>query len=233
MRAADLPPGTASRAPSGAVWVVVVAGGGGTRFGGAKQYTELLGRRVLDWSVGVAAATADGVVAVVPTADVDEPVPGASVVVAGGSSRAESVRAGLAAIPAAAAIVLVHDAARPAASPELFRRVIDAVRAGAAGVAPAVAVTDSLRHRSGGAVDRDELVAVQTPQGFAADTLRSAHASGDEATDDATLVERAGATIVLVEGEATNIKLTHPHDRAVLEAVLAERGVPTRSGGER
>ncbi len=235
MTDADLPPSTPPRRASGPVWVVVVAGGGGTRFGGAKQYAELLGRRVLDWSVGVAAEVADetagGVVAVVPAGEVDEPIPGATAAVPGGATRAESVRAGLAAVPVDAGVILVHDAARPAASAALFRRVVDAVRAGAAGVVPAVAVTDSLRLRAGGAVDRDELVAVQTPQGFDAGALRDAHASGDEATDDATLVERAGATIVLVEGEETNIKLTHPQDRALLEAVLADRGAQVSTGG--
>ena len=209
---------------AGPVWAVVVAGGGGTRFGAAKQYAEVAGRRVLDWSVDVAATVADGVVAVVPAADTGEPVPGADVVVAGGASRAESVRRGLDAVPDACAVVLVHDAARPAASPALFRRVVDAVRAGADGVVPGVPVVDSLRRRSGGIVDREAVVAVQTPQGFRADLLRAAHATGADATDDATLVEGAGGTIVVVDGEVTNTKLTHPQDRLVLEAVLGSGG---------
>lgn len=208
---------------SGPVWAVVVAGGGGRRYGSAKQYEALAGRRVIDWSVDVAASVVDGVVAVVPGSDTDRPVPGA-IVVAGGTSRAESVRAGLAAVPADAAVVLVHDAARPAASPELFERVVGAVRDGADGVVPAIPVTDSLRTRDGAAVDRDTLVAVQTPQGFPAAVLRAAHAGGGEASDDATLVERAGGTIVVVDGEITNAKLTHPHDRVVLEQTLIGRG---------
>lgn len=203
------------------MWTVVVAGGGGTRFGAAKQYEHLAGRGVLEWSVGAAAAASDGVVVVVPPSDVDRTVPDADVVVGGGLSRAASVRAGLAAVPDGAAVILVHDAARPAASIDLFERVITAVRSGAVGVVPAVAVTDSLRTRDGTAVDRDHLVAVQTPQGFRADVLRSAHADGGEASDDATLVERAGGTIVVVDGDVANAKLTHPHDRAVLEQALA------------
>lgn len=209
--------------PHAPVWTVVVAGGGGTRFGGPKQYVELAGRRVIEWSVDAARTVSAGVVVVVPETDLSRPVAGADTVVAGGATRADSVRAGLAAVPADAGVVLVHDAARPAASPALFRRVLDAVLAGADAVVPGVDVTDSLRRRGGGAVDRDELVAVQTPQGFPADVLRAAHASGVDATDDATVVEAAGGTVVVVAGESTNAKLTHPSDRAALEETLRAR----------
>ncbi len=219
-------PSTRQPAP---VWTVVVAGGGGTRFGGAKQYVELAGRRVLDWSVTAARSVSDGVVVVVPADDEGQAVTGADAVVAGGPTRAASVRNGLAAVPDRAGIVLVHDAARPAASAALFRAVVDAVRAGAVAVVPGVPVTDSLRRRTGGAVDRDDLVAVQTPQGFDAAVLRSAHAAGLDATDDATVVEAAGGTVEIVPGETTNLKLTHPDDRAALERTLqAQRqGSPT------
>ncbi|HEU5084594.1 MAG TPA: 2-C-methyl-D-erythritol 4-phosphate cytidylyltransferase [Acidimicrobiales bacterium] len=211
------------------VWTVVVAGGGGTRFGEAKQYVELAGRRVLDWSVTAARTVSDGVVVVVPEADVAEPVDGADAVVAGGPTRAASVRHGLAAVPDDAGVVLVHDAARPAASPALFRAVVDAVRAGAAAVVPGIPVTDSLRRRGGGAVDREELVAVQTPQGFDAAVLRAAHATGVDATDDATVVEAAGGVVEIVPGETTNRKLTHPDDRPALERTL----VAQRQGSPR
>ncbi len=203
----------------GTLWVVVVAGGGGSRFGGPKQFVRVAGRRVVDWSVAAARSVADGIVVVLPPDDLDADVR-ADVVVAGGESRAASVRNGLAAVPDDAAVILVHDAARPAASSALFRRVAEAVRAGAVGVVPGVAVTDSLRQRAGGAVDRDALVAVQTPQGFAAGALRSAHASGLDASDDATLVERDGGSIVVVDGEIGNIKLTHPDDVVLLERAL-------------
>jgi 2-C-methyl-D-erythritol 4-phosphate cytidylyltransferase len=210
--------------PTGPVWTVVVAGGGGTRYGSAKQFLELAGRTVLEWSVQAARSVSDGVVVVVPAADAGRPLPGADAVVAGGATRAASVRNGLGALPADADVVLVHDAARPAASPQLFSRVLEAVRAGADGVVPGVPVTDSLRARAGGAVDRDALVAVQTPQGFPAARLRAAHAEAAEATDDATLVERTGGTIVIVDGELTNTKLTHPHDRIALERTLGGAG---------
>lgn len=213
----------ASHNDDGPLWAIVVAGGGGSRFGGPKQFVSVGGRRVVDWSIAAARTVADGIVVVLPASDLDAEVD-ADAVVAGGATRAESVRNGLASVPSDAAVVLVHDAARPAASAELFQRVADAVRDGATGVVPGVAVTDSLRERDGGAVDRDALVAVQTPQGFRADALRSAHASGMDASDDATLVERDGGSIVVVDGEIGNIKLTHPDDVVLLERVL---------GGER
>lgn len=213
-------PRAAATAP---VWTVVVAGGGGSRFGGRKQYVELAGRRTIDWSLAAARSVSDGIVVVVPPDDADEPVDDADAVVAGGPTRSASVRNGLAAVPDGAGVVLVHDAARPAASPALFRAVVDAVLAGAEAVVPGVAVTDSLRSRRGGAVDRDELVAVQTPQGFDAAVLRDAHASGADASDDASLVEAAGGTVAIVLGETTNIKLTHPADRVALESTLSFR----------
>ena len=196
----------------GSVWAIVVAAGSGSRFGAAKQYQPLGGRRVLDWSLETARAAADGVVVVVPPGDVA--IEGG---VAGGATRVESVRNGLAAVPAEATIVCVHDAARPLASPALFAAVVDAVAGGADGAVPAVAVTDTVKVvDSAGVVvdtlDRSTLVAVQTPQGFRADVLRRAHAGGLEATDDAALVERSGGRVVTVPGEPWNRKITSPDD---------------------
>lgn len=199
-------------------WAIVVAAGRGERFGRPKQYEEINGRRVLDWSVADARAACDGVVVVVPS---DRVEPGT---IAGGSSRSESVRCGLAAVPAEADVIVVHDAARPAAGVALFRAVIDAVRAGADGAIAAVPVTDTVKRVAGDVVvstlDRTELVAVQTPQAFRASSLRAAHAGGGEATDDAALVEQAGGRVVVVPGHAANRKLTEPGDLAVLESVL-------------
>lgn len=213
-----------SRADAAPVWTVVVAAGSGSRFGGRKQFVELAGRRSLDWSLAAARSVSDGIVVVVPPADAGQVVDDADCVVAGGDTRSASVRNGLAAVPGDAAVVVVHDAARPAASPALFRAVVDAVRAGADAVVPGVAVTDSLRSRAGGAVDRDELVAVQTPQAFDAAVLRAAHAAGVDASDDASVVEAHGTAVRVVLGETTNIKLTHPADALALEATLASRG---------
>ena len=144
----------------------------------------------------------------------------ADVVVAGGATRSASVRAGLAAVPAAADHVLVHDAARPVPLPDVWQRVIDALRQGASAVVPVVPVSDTLRRRDGGTVDREELVGVQTPQGFQADVLRAAHASNADATDDASLAETIGAKVVLVEGDVTNIKITDAPHLAMAEFLI-------------
>jgi 2-C-methyl-D-erythritol 4-phosphate cytidylyltransferase len=206
------------------VWVIVVAAGSGSRFGRPKQYEELAGRPVLDWSVAAARATAggpgDGVVVVVPPERAAEPASGADTVVGGGATRSSSVRAGLAAVPGDADVIVVHDGARPLAGAELFARVVGAVRDGADAAIPTVDVTDTIRHRSGGAVDRNGLVAVQTPQAFRASALRRAHAAEPEATDDASLVEAAGGKVVVVDGSPANLKITRPVDLAIAEALL-------------
>jgi 2-C-methyl-D-erythritol 4-phosphate cytidylyltransferase len=200
----------------GPVWAVVVAAGSGARFGAPKQYEQLDGRRVLDWSLDAARAAADGVVLVVAPVHAGDVEPSADVVVAGGSSRSASVRAGLDAVPADAEIVVVHDAARPAASPALFAAVVAAVRAGADGAIPGVAVVDTIKRVEGDLVvetlDRASLVAVQTPQAFRASVLRSAHAGAGDATDDGALVEAAGGRVVVVPGEPENVKVTTPAD---------------------
>ena len=191
----------------GAVWTIVVAAGSGSRFGGPKQLADLGGRRVVDRSVASARSASAGVV----------------VVVEGGASRSGSVRRGLAAVPVDVGVVLVHDAARPLASPALFARVVAAVRSGAEGVVPVVPVVDTVRSLDGGPLDRDRMRIVQTPQGFGADALRRAHAASGDATDDAGLVEAAGGRIVLVEGERANLKVTEPADLAVATALLGAR----------
>jgi 2-C-methyl-D-erythritol 4-phosphate cytidylyltransferase len=194
------------------VWAVVVGGGSGARFGRPKQYELLGAERVIDRSRRIAAAACDGVVVVVPPADADREGG-----IAGGATRSESVRAGLAAVPDDADIVCVHDAARPLATPELYARVIDAVSAGADGAVPGVPVVDTIKVVGGdGTVvatpDRATLVAVQTPQAFRADRLRAVHAVGGTATDDAALIEAGGGRVVVVAGEPDNRKITDPAD---------------------
>lgn len=218
------------------VWTIVVAAGSGTRFGGAKQYEVLGNRRVVDWAVETASLVSDGVVLVVPAGErVGERVgePGddecrVKAVVPGGATRAASVRAGLAAVPAEATVVVVHDAARPLASVALFRSVVAAVGGGAGGpdgAVPGLALADTVKRvDSFGAVvetlDRSQLVAIQTPQAFATAALRRAHAAGGDATDDAALVEAVGGRVVVVEGERENVKLTRPSDLALARALL-------------
>lgn len=206
----------------GPVWAIVVAGGSGARFGGPKQFEDLGGRRLLDWAVATATEACDGVVAVLPADRVHEPSPGADIVVAGGRTRSTSVRAGLAAVPPEAGVVVVHDAARPLAPLGLFRAVIDAVRAEADGAVPGVPVPDTIKVVSGAPGEparpvvatpaRDSLVAVQTPQAFRADVLRRAHAEGGEASDDAALVEAVRGVVVVVPGDPAAHKVTTPDD---------------------
>lgn len=209
-------------------WAVIVAAGSGARFGSPKQFAPLGGREVLAWSLEVACRVCDGVVVVVPAADVaalEGALPGAVSVVAGGATRSESVRAGLRAVPDEVEVVLVHDAARPLASHQLWERVIQTVAEGASGAVPAILVTDTIRQvgddGASTTLERASLRAVQTPQGFRLRALRAAHASGVDATDDAVLLEVAGEEVVLVEGEDTNFKITSPDDLPRAEVALA------------
>lgn len=205
-----------------------MAAGSGTRFGGPKQIAPLAGRRVLDWSIDIASKVSEGVVVVVPDELVAE-LRASSVgctVVAGGASRSASVRAGLAAVPAAADTILVHDGARPMANTEIFARVIEAVRrqnAPADAALPAVAVTDTIREIDGGVIDRSRLVAVQTPQAFRAEALRVAHGHDAEATDDVALVEAIGGKVMVVDGNTDNLKITTPNDLVIADALMASR----------
>ncbi|TSA51789.1 MAG: 2-C-methyl-D-erythritol 4-phosphate cytidylyltransferase [Actinobacteria bacterium] len=198
--------------PNEVIWTIVVAAGSGARFGGQKQFAMLGDRRVLDWSLEVAREVSAGVVAVLPAADALSEGG-----VAGGETRSESVRCGLAAVPTDATIICVHDAARPFATEHLFREVIAQVHKGADGAVPALAVTDTIKKVDVQNVvvntpDRSSLVAVQTPQAFRAGVLRAAHASLGEGSDDATLVEMLGKRVVVVAGELLNRKLTAVND---------------------
>ena len=218
-------------------WTVVVAAGQGDRFGGYKQAANLSGRPVLVHSVAGASKVSDGVV-VVTAADRQEAVTDltrgfdlVSKVVPGGPTRSSSVRAGLAVVPKEATVVLVHDGARPLASVDLFRRVVASVVDGADAVVPGVAVRDSLRKACGGELDREAVIAVQTPQGFNARSLRDAHRLGGEASDDATLVEAAGGRVAVIDGEETNLKITVPLDLVIAELSIGAVGDEAVFGG--
>lgn len=210
-----------TRSPT--VWAVVVGGGSGQRFGRRKQYEWLGDERVIDRSRRVAAGACDGVVVVVPPEDAD-----AERGVAGGATRSESVRAGLDAVPPEADIICIHDAARPMATAELYRRVVAAVEAGADAAVPGLPVTDTIKVVDADGLvsatpERSSLVAVQTPQAFRADVLRAAHAARGEGTDDAMLVESIGGRVVVVAGEVDNRKITEPADLAWARARLQEQ----------
>jgi 2-C-methyl-D-erythritol 4-phosphate cytidylyltransferase len=200
------------------VAAVVVAAGRGTRFGGAKQFAFIDGETVAAKSVAACRSVAARVVLVVPEG-YDGSGEGADLVVAGGSSRAASVRCGLARCEDVD-VVIVHDAARPFASPALFEAVVSAIAAGADAAIPGLALTDTIKRVTqkgdvtvvADTLARDELVGVQTPQAFRRDVLERAHEGGDDATDDAGLVEAIGAVVVVVPGESTNVKITQPDD---------------------
>ena len=204
----------------GGVWAIVLGGGSGARFGGAKQFEELGGLSLLGCSVAAAATVAEGVVAVVPGAVEPPglpPVGGKLVIAPGGAHRAASVRSGLAAVPADAEVIVVADAAHPLASPALFAAVVAAVRAGAGGALPGLPLTeviarvDAAGTRVGG-VPREGHVLVQMPHAFRADLLRAAHAAGADGVEDSTMVAALGARVVVVPGDPANLHVTTPQE---------------------
>ena len=186
-------------------------------------------QRVVEWSVATARTCGEGVVLVVnPDMINDTDLPNVEIVVAGGKSRSESVRNGLQMVPPEATIVIVQDAARPGASVDLYQSVIEAVQAGADAAVPGLAVHDTLKRvidtPSGKEVtetlDRDTLMAIQTPQAFKRQMLEAAHAHGEDATDDAGLVEAIGGTVNVVAGELAAIKITTPNDLNVAAELM-------------
>ena len=224
------------------VGVIIVAGGSGSRTSSKelKQFRWVYGKPMLLHSVqafqarpGVAM-----VVCVLPKAYVGDPPPWLFqsdierlLLSVGGRERQESVYNGLGDLPPDVEIVVVHDAARPLASPALFAAVVAAVTGGGAdGAVPGVPPSDTIKAvdesgRVTDTFDRARLVAVQTPQAFRAALLRHAHAavSTGGATDDAMLVEALGGTVLVVPGEPANLKITDPGDLGTAERLLAQR----------
>jgi len=200
-----------------------------------KAFVRLAGETLLRRSVEllIAAGGVSLVVVVVPAElvqEVADELGSAALVVCGGAERSDSVRAGLDAALAAAPdarYVLVHDAARALAPPQLVRDVLAALRAGAQAVVPVLPVADTIKTVDvdglvTGTPERASLRAVQTPQGFHVDALRRAHAHDGAATDDAGLAERAGIPVHTVVGDPLAFKITTQLDlqlaRALVEA---------------
>ena len=198
------------------IWGILLAAGRGTRFGREKHNLQLGGIPLWQHSHDVLLDA--GVDSLVVVGDTDGWV-------AGGDRRQDSVAAGLAQIPDHDGLVLIHDAARPLLTAALVRSVITRLRIGDVdGVIPAVAVRDTIKRVDGErvveTVDRTDVVAVQTPQGFDLRALRAAHeAAGFDATDDASMVEANGGTVVFVDGDPANIKVTYQEDLSVAEAL--------------
>ena len=220
------------------VWAVLAAAGRGERLGSdrPKAFARLGGRPLLAESLERLEESGwiDAIVIAAPP-DWEEPsilvaeeiaATKVSSAVTGGDSRSESVRLALAEVPEDAAVVLVHDAARPLLPEEVIERVLAPLSEGWDGVVPTVPLADTVKRVEGDRVvetlARDDLVAVQTPQAFLADALRRAVA-GDvsAATDCASLVESQGGRVKVVEGDSRLLKVTDADDLALVESWLA------------
>lgn len=217
---------------------LLVAAGRGERLGadGPKAFVMLAGRPMLEWSLDAlrAVAAVERIVVALPPG---VEAPAGTVGVAGGAERSHSVRAALAAAgdgPEDEAVI-VHDAARPLATPALFAAALDALTArGCDAVVAAARVTDTIKRVAPGGdlrveetLDRGALWAVQTPQVFRRAALARALAQPDAvlaaATDDAGLVEQAGGRVHLIESRAENPKVTTPADLRLATMILSER----------
>ncbi len=222
---------------AGATWALIVAAGAGERLGidRPKAFATLGGRPLLAESIDrlEGCPWIDSIVIAAPSGW-EEPVIllseelAASKVVAcvpGGATRAESVRAALAEVPDDAAVVLVHDAARPLVDDAVVERVLAPLAEGFDGAVPALPVPDTVKRVDGRVVvetlERSSLVGAQTPQAFLAGSLRRAY-SGElaDATDCASLVERSGGRVAVVPGDERLLKVTTPADLALVESWL-------------
>ncbi|KRE21216.1 2-C-methyl-D-erythritol 4-phosphate cytidylyltransferase [Agromyces sp. Soil535] len=233
------------------VAVIVVAAGSGTRLGHEepKAFVPLGGSSILGVALDAVLGMRETphVVVVVPADRVDETrthfeavAAAASApldVVAGGATRQQSVALGLAVLPRVVDTVLVHDAARPLTPSILFDEVVAAVRSRDRGVIPALDVVDTIKRvgehgRVLETVDRAQLAAVQTPQGFPRSALDAAYAAATiEFTDDAALAASAGLAVDVVPGDTRAFKVTLPADLRRAESLVGERAGAARGSG--
>jgi 2-C-methyl-D-erythritol 4-phosphate cytidylyltransferase len=216
---------------------LIVAAGRGERlgFGRPKALVTLAGRPMLDWSVAALRAVdaIERIIIALPPGELDA-APAGTEAVEGGEVRSQSVREALRA-SGTGDPVIVHDAARPLAEPELFERTLDELlRSGADASIAAARVSDTIKevgedgHTVARTLERRRLWAVQTPQVFRRAALDRAFATASAellatATDDAWLIERLGGTVRIVESRPENIKVTTPADLHVAELLLEER----------
>jgi 2-C-methyl-D-erythritol 4-phosphate cytidylyltransferase len=218
------------------VWAVIVAAGRGERLGldRPKAFANLGGRPLLAESLERLDGSdwIESIVVAAPT-DWEEPVillaeelscGKVVAAVAGGETRAASVRAGLAEVEDDAAVVLVHDAARPLLSEDVIERLLSALNEGWDGVVPALPIRDTVKRIDGeqiaGTVDRTQLVVAQTPQAFVWPVLRDAVGDAQDATDCASLVEARGGRIKAVRGDPRLVKITNHSDLELVERWL-------------
>ena len=225
------------------LWCILLAAGSGSRLAKAgldqrKQFLPYQGAPLFWHSARTLAGIASlrGIVFVFPPEEMETSAEHVQTLnssknlglpfktVAGGERRQDSVRLGLAALPNQCDAVLVHDSARPFASPQLITRLITALEQGAQAVIPAIPLKDTVKRVRVDIVletlPRHELAAVQTPQGFELEILRQAHVMAEDrkinATDDASLVELLGIPVTVVPGEEDNVKITEPGDLRLL-----------------
>ncbi len=218
------------------VWAVIVAAGRGERLGldRPKAFANLHDRPLLAESLERLEASdwIDSIVVAAPP-DWEEPVIllaeelGCGKVVesvTGGATRAASVRAALAEVSEDAAVVLVHDAARPIVPEEVIERLLTALNEGWDGAIPVLPLPDTVKRVEGDqvveTVDREGLAMVQTPQAFVATVLRDAVASGGEASDCSALVEARGGRVKAVPGDPRLLKVTEPADLELVASWL-------------
>jgi 2-C-methyl-D-erythritol 4-phosphate cytidylyltransferase len=212
---------------------IIVAGGSGERFGSSvpKQFLVIKGKPLLFYTIEKFEGIADEIILVLPDSHIPTwtnlcnsyHTPENIRVVAGGSSRTDSVRNGLELI-SGIGLVAIHDAVRPFISRNLVKKLFDEARQYGNAI-PAIPVNESLRQQNGSvntSVDRTQFITVQTPQCFDVQIIKKAYQELNRfsATDDATVAELAGQKIHLVQGETTNIKITFPEDLVVAEALL-------------
>jgi 2-C-methyl-D-erythritol 4-phosphate cytidylyltransferase len=222
-----------------AVTAVIAAAGSGERLGagGPKAFVPLAGRPMIEWSIEAfrACDSVGAIVVAVPPGHVDELGGGDISVVPGGATRAQSVANALRAVETA--LVAIHDAARPLLTAALVEDLVARIGADpdAAGAIAAAPVTDTIKLAGGSGasleiertLDRPRLWAAQTPQIFRTEALRAAleveAEKRDAATDEAMLVEAAGATVLIHEASPQNLKVTTQLDLRVAELLLANR----------
>jgi len=209
---------------SGKVAAIIAAAGSGVRFGAdlPKALIQLGNRTLIEHAISAISPAVDQVVVTAPASHLSQfqsLLGDAVTVVVGGSTRSESIRAGLAAVSNNTQFVLIHDAARALASTDLANRVLSALQNGEVAVIPGIAQVDTIKSiDENGYVtstpNRANLRNIQTPQGFELSALKKAHAANGEGTDDAALVESAGFKVLVIAGEECALKITTPADLA-------------------
>jgi 2-C-methyl-D-erythritol 4-phosphate cytidylyltransferase/2-C-methyl-D-erythritol 2,4-cyclodiphosphate synthase len=205
------------------IYAILLAAGRGTRFGEDKVTKVLGDRPVWEWSYNILSENPQVVDVIVVHGNHNEPSFKRVRHVVGGETRASSVEAGFDAVPADATHVLIHDAARPFLTTALLDSVLADIDA-ADGVAPALPVTDTVRHSGSMAViDRSQLLAMQTPQLVNVSKYRAAILTAGDSTDDLAVLQSAGMTVTTVPGSDDNFKITTATDWARAESVALAR----------